>query len=186
MPERLGNVKGSLLLISWDPEGEIMAKAKKSGIPDNSRHQEKMILYEYALVRHGALEDSFSEWYRGLPSKVKGWVFQRLSTMQEYTAGEFMLFAHGPIKEHGVKYPHIYKLKFGGKIEYRPLLCIGPVLPVQPHVITLLLGAKEVQGRITPSPQGAVDRREAIVADPLLQRLLQIYDERTKQWLRSN
>jgi hypothetical protein len=106
--------------------------------------------------------------------------------MRQHTGADFGMFAHGPIKEGSTKYPHIYKLKFGGSIEYRPLLCRGPVAPIQPHVVTFLLGAKEIQGRITPSPQIAIDRRLAIIANPKLQRLLLLYDERGNAWLRQD
>lgn len=145
-----------------------------------------MILYEYARVRPGASEDSFRAWYDAQPSKVRSWLFQRLMTMQQYSGADFDVFAQGPIKEGGKKYPYIYKLKLGGYIEYRPLLCRGPKAPIEPHIVTFLLGATEVQDRITPSPVKAAERRVAILENPKLQRLLQMYDERTMQWLRED
>jgi hypothetical protein len=184
---------------SWPNPGETMmtTKARRqrrsvSRNRDTSTNQEKMILYEYALVlpkgrEKGSFRDnSFREWYGDQVAKVRGWIFQRLMLMKQHTGSDFSMFAHGPIKEGGLRYPHIYKLKIGGAIEFRPLLCRGPVPPIQPHVVTFLLGAQEVQNRIAPSPQGAVDRRQEIIENPSLRRLLELYDERTKIWLRQD
>ncbi len=68
---------------------------------------------------------------------------------------------HGPIKG----YKHLYKLKIGGKVRLRPLLCRGPV--DADNELTLLAGATERDGKLDPpgAPATAEGNRVTLSAD---------------------
>jgi len=68
----------------------------------------------------------------------------------------------GPIRGH----PHIYKLKIGGKIRLRPLLCKGPI--DNNKELTFLMGATERDYKWDP-PNALVvaeARRQEIISNP--------------------
>jgi hypothetical protein len=65
----------------------------------------------------------------------------------------------GPINKTG----HIYKLRIKADVMLRPMLCKGPFL--MDAECTMLLGASEVQGKLIPDPQKAVDNRNTLLRD---------------------
>jgi hypothetical protein len=65
----------------------------------------------------------------------------------------------GPIKKTG----HIYKLIIHADVMLRPMLCKGPF--EMEDEFTLLTGAIEVQFKLVPDPQVAVQNRETLLAD---------------------
>jgi hypothetical protein len=70
----------------------------------------------------------------------------------------------------GTEERHIYKLRIGGKVRLRPMVCRGPLRPSSE--LTVLLGAFERDGELVPrdAPQRAAQFREAIVTDPTRRR----------------
>jgi hypothetical protein len=68
------------------------------------------------------------------------------------------LFA-GPIKKTG----HIYKLIIHADVMLRPMLCKGPF--EMDTEFTLLIGAKEVQGKLVPGPESAMENRAILLAN---------------------
>ena len=65
----------------------------------------------------------------------------------------------GPIKKTG----HIYKLIIHADVMLRPMLCRGPF--EMEAEFTLLVGAKEIQGRLIPDPEVAVHYRNLLLKD---------------------
>ena len=65
----------------------------------------------------------------------------------------------GPINKTG----HIYKLRINADVMLRPMLCRGPF--DMDAEFTLLAGAVEVQGKLLPSPQRAMENRNILLAD---------------------
>jgi hypothetical protein len=65
----------------------------------------------------------------------------------------------GPIKKTG----HIYKLIIHADVMLRPMLCKGPF--EMDAEFTLLIGAKEIQGKLIPGPECAVRNRAILLAD---------------------
>jgi len=65
----------------------------------------------------------------------------------------------GPIKKTG----HIYKLIIHADVMLRPMLCKGPF--EMETEFTLLIGAKEIQGKLIPGPESAVMNRAILLAD---------------------
>ncbi len=133
-----------------------------------------MILYEYVRWVGDQARDTFNHWRPTLQVVERALLDEKVNSLR--TAGPETLpgLVAGPIKERGIKYPHILKMQIGGKkFRLRPLLCHGPSAKVEETEtdLTLLLGAREIQDRITPSPSVAVDRRETILADFRRRRL---------------
>lgn len=66
----------------------------------------------------------------------------------------------------GTSQIHVYKLRIGGKIRLRPMVCRGTGDPKLE--ITLLHPAYERDGRLDPqdAPERAEQRRQEILADP--------------------
>jgi hypothetical protein len=65
----------------------------------------------------------------------------------------------GPIGKTG----HIYKLRINADVMLRPMLCKGPFQMTAEA--TLLIGAIEVQWKLTPGPERAVENRNILLAD---------------------
>ena len=87
---------------------------------------------------------------------------RRLKALEDETERGLMPgLIDGPIKG----YPHIYKLKIGGKVRLRPLLCKGPIDP--DTELTLLFGATERDWKFDPedAPVIAETRRLEILSD---------------------
>lgn len=63
----------------------------------------------------------------------------------------------------------VKKLKIKGNVQLRPMLCDGPI---NQNEVTLLLGAKEVGGKLVPanSYEKAASNLESIVSDPTNRR----------------
>lgn len=139
-----------------------------------------MIIFEYCRFTAGGKEESFRLWLDALDSDHRGRVIQRLITMGQNSPADFTSFIDGGAKEGPKKRRGIYKMQIGKKISYRPLLCRG--LHGRCHV-TMLLGTKEHDGKMEPSPDIAVDRKKAIEKDADLQRLLRASHPKTKKWL---
>jgi hypothetical protein len=66
----------------------------------------------------------------------------------------------GPINKSG----HIYKLRIKADVMLRPMLCKGPFQ--MNTEVTLLTGAKEIQGKLIPGPEQALRNRETLINDP--------------------
>jgi hypothetical protein len=74
----------------------------------------------------------------------------------------------GPI----AKSKHVFKMKIKGNkghVQLRPMVCFGPPAP---HEVTMLLGAIEKDGKLTPSnyKEKALDNRETLIADATRRR----------------
>jgi hypothetical protein len=65
----------------------------------------------------------------------------------------------GPIKKTG----HIYKLIIHADVMLRPMFCKGPF--DMDREFTLLTGAVEVQFKLTPGPEVAVENRGILLGD---------------------
>ncbi len=66
--------------------------------------------------------------------------------------------------------PHIIKIKIGGKIRLRPMVCRGPM--DSNREVTILFPAVERNGKLVPldAPEIAERRRQEILADPRRRR----------------
>jgi hypothetical protein len=98
-------------------------------------------------------------WRTGLSPRSKA-AFDSKITML-YTAGMGLppkLLA-GPINKTG----HIYKLIIKADIMLRPMLCKGPF--DMEREITLLIGAKEIQWKLTPGSDEAVKNRSILLSN---------------------
>ena len=73
----------------------------------------------------------------------------------------------------GTDVPGILKLRVKGQVQLRPLLCFGPI-KVKTE-FTLLMGAKEVGGKIKPNKafETADSYKQDIIADPENRRIPQ-------------
>lgn len=85
-----------------------------------------------------------------------------------------MLEKHGPGLSTGVlsdtKLPHIKKIRIGGKVAVRLMLCKGPIDNL--NEFTLLAGAIEKDRKLIPknAEQIAELRRQEILVDPINKR----------------
>ena len=87
---------------------------------------------------------------------------RRLKALEDETEhGLIPGLVEGPIRG----FRHIYKLKIGGKVRLRPLLCKGPI--DNENELTLLMGATERDYRYDPfnAPSTAENRRQEIMVD---------------------
>ena len=98
-------------------------------------------------------------WRKGLTKRSRGQLDSKIDMLavsgMELPTG---LLA-GPIN----KTKHIYKLKIYADIMLRPMFCKGPFN--MDDEFTLLTGAVEIQGKLTPDPSVAVDNRNILLAD---------------------
>ena len=121
-----------------------------------------MILYDYVGRRGAAtakktndeeVKGEIRRWQDGLPTPQRAQLDEKLFTL-EGTSDLSLLpgLIAGPIKHR----PHIYKLRVGGKVRLRPLLCRGPF---DPDVeLTFLASATERDNVL--EPPGALDIAE--------------------------
>lgn len=117
------------------------------------------LLYDY-LDRRG--ENVFKVWTNNLQSGYRGMLKRRIKALEETERGLIPNLIDGPLR----KYQHIYKLRVGGKVRLRPLLCKGPI--EKDTELTFLIGATERDFVFDPlhAPQTADDRRQEIIGDP--------------------
>jgi hypothetical protein len=148
-----------------------------------------VILYEYVRWVGDEARDTFNHWRRTLQKVECVLLDEKINSLRLAGVEALPGLVAGPIKEGGVKFPHIRKMQIGGKFRLRPLLCrasahdlakgpqrVSKTKGPEPESIAdadliLLLGAREIQGRIAPSPHEAVQRRQAIIDDPKRARL---------------
>src|SRR5207249_2350869 len=123
-------------------------------------------LYDY-VDEHGV--NRFAEWVNGLEPEEKARLRSKLDTLKRVNdpIRDLPNILVGPIDE---KFLEIRKLQAGAsgsRTALRPLACRGPATQKKNLEVTLLVGAKEVGGRL---PKGVVklaeQRRRAILADP--------------------
>ena len=116
-------------------------------------------LYDYVDGRN---VNDFERWTKGLEKKYRAMLNRKLKALEDETEpGLLPGLVDGPIRG----YPHIYKLKIGGKVRLRPLLCKGPI--DNDTELTLLFGATERDWKFVPenAPALAEDRRQEIIRD---------------------
>ena len=84
---------------------------------------------------------------------------RKLKALEDNDPGLLPNLISGPIKGH----PHIYKIKLGGRLALRPLLCRGPIN--NNAELTLLIGATEKGFQWEPrnAPETAEVRRQEIM-----------------------
>jgi len=113
-------------------------------------------LYDFV---DGEGKSVISLWRNGLTPRSKAQLDNKLQMLQ--ISGPNLgpkLFA-GPIKKTG----HIYKLIIHADVMLRPMLCKGPF--AMDAEFTLLVGAKEIQGKLIPGPEIAVENRAILLSD---------------------
>ena len=98
-------------------------------------------------------------WRDGLTSRSKSQFDQKLAMLRISGMNLPPKLLAGPIRKTG----HIYKLIIHADVMLRPMLCRGPV--EMDSEFTLLVGAKEVQGKLIPGADTAVEHRNILLAD---------------------
>ena len=116
-------------------------------------------LYDY-IDERGI--NQFEQWSRGLESGDRAKLHRKLKALEDTEPGLIPGLLSGPING----YPHIYKLRIGGKVRLRPLLCKGPI--EKDSELTLLMGATERDWKWNPhnAREVAVARRQEILNNP--------------------
>ncbi|MGD0788564.1 MAG: hypothetical protein ABR898_11315 [Terracidiphilus sp.] len=107
-------------------------------------------------------EDSknvISSWRDGLTIRSKAQLDNKLHMLEISGSSLPPKLLAGPIKKTG----HIYKLIIHADVMLRPMLCRGPF--EMDTEFTLLVGAKEIQGKLIPGPESAVKNRATLLAD---------------------
>ena len=99
------------------------------------------------------------QWRNGLTNRSKAQFDNKLHLLQVSGSDLPPKLLAGPIKKTG----HIYKLVIHSDVMLRPMLCKGPVS--MNSEFTLLVGAKEIQGKLTPGPESAVANRNILLVD---------------------
>lgn len=98
-------------------------------------------------------------WSAGLSARSRGALDSKLNMLSVSGMDLPPRLLAGPIKKTG----HIYKLVIHADVMLRPMLCKGPFL--MDKEFTLLLGALEVQWKLIPDPQRAVENRNILLND---------------------
>lgn len=100
------------------------------------------------------------EWSQSLQKVQLAKLNERLDKLRDHGPGLF------PQMMAGSGVAGIEKLKVKGKVQLRPLLCIGPVDTGSEY--TLLMGAKEVGDEWLPKDarETALARKKAVKSDP--------------------
>lgn len=117
------------------------------------------LLYDYIDARN---INDFQKWTQCLESRYRAMLNRKLKALEDETErGLLPGLIDGPLKGH----PHIYKLRLGGRVRLRPMLCKGPVN--NDTELTLLIGATERDSKFDPinAPVLAVARRDEIIND---------------------
>src|SRR5262249_20530851 len=119
-----------------------------------------MILYEYVdLGGRGAM----TGWVKTKEAREHaGYLVQALSRLEQVASTESL---PGRVAGPLALYRHIYKLRMGGKVRLRVLLCKGPCEPARE--MTLLMPAFERNWKLEPpdAPARADRRRQEILFD---------------------
>lgn len=124
-----------------------------------------MILYEYVDTRGGGV---MTFWVATKEVREHaGYLDQALDRLEQTSNPDKLpgIFV-GPVAPSR----HVYKLRLGGKVRLRPMLCLGPV--DNPKELTFLIGAFERNWKLDPpdAVQRADERRDEIIADPKKRR----------------
>lgn len=98
-------------------------------------------------------------WTAALTRRSRGALDSKLNMLAINGANLPPKLLAGPIKKTG----HIYKLIIHADVMLRPMLCKGPF--EMESEFTLLVGAQEVQYRLIPGPEIAVQNRNTLLAD---------------------
>jgi hypothetical protein len=98
-------------------------------------------------------------WKNGLTKRSQGALDSKLNMLAICGTDLPPKLLAGPIGKSG----HIYKLRINADVMLRPLLCRGPFQ--MNGEITLLTGAIEIQWKLTPGPEKAVENRNILLAD---------------------
>ncbi len=109
-------------------------------------------------------ENTFRTWTQSLQTQQRAKLNAKLDMLSKHGCELF------PNTLTGTDTPGILKLRVKGGVQLRPMLCKGPVN--QELEFTLLLGAKEVGGKLQPlnADELANDLKAAVIADPQLRR----------------
>lgn len=123
-------------------------------------HQTFMILFDYVVEPLG--RSPFRTWWKGLQKAQRGQLLGMIDLLRMADAD----LAQGLID--GTAESGVFKLKVGGKVRLRPLLCRGPVDASQE--VTFLLGATERDFQLVPrgAEAKAAEYRDNLRADPRL------------------
>ena len=119
------------------------------------------LLYDYVNAQGG---NEIKEWLDSLEKVERAKIDQRLDLLEEHGEALFPQILTGTDEKS------ILKLRAHGRVQLRPLLCRGPVSNTTEF--TLLCGAKEVGGKLTPKGvlAEAVGRRLIVINDPTTRR----------------
>ncbi|MFZ0392863.1 MAG: hypothetical protein WBX09_15490 [Terracidiphilus sp.] len=98
-------------------------------------------------------ESIILSWRNGLTSRSKAQLDSKLHMLEVSGPSLGPKLLAGPIKKTG----HIYKLIIHADVMLRPMLCKGPFQ--METEFTLLVGAKEIQGKLIPGPEVALENR---------------------------
>jgi len=116
-------------------------------------------LYDYIDYRG---VNQFENWTKGLDKGYRGRLNRKLKALEDNEPDLLPGLISGPITGHA----HIYKIKLGGRLALRPLLCKGPIN--NKSELTLLMGAVEKGFRWEPrnAPETAERLRQEIIDNP--------------------
>jgi hypothetical protein len=114
-------------------------------------------LFDY-VDEHG--RNVFKTWTQSLQKQELGKLNAKLDMLVMHGTGLF------PNPLSGTNTPGIQKLRVHGKVQLRPLLCVGPI-NVEAE-FTLLMGATERDNKLVPknADQTADTCKKAVLADP--------------------
>jgi hypothetical protein len=100
-----------------------------------------------------------SSWRDGLTVRSKAQLDNKLHMLEISGPSLGPKLLVGPIKKTG----HIYKLIIHADVMLRPMLCKGSF--EMDTEFTLLIGAKEIQGKLIPGPERAVENRAILLGN---------------------
>ncbi len=113
-------------------------------------------LYDFTDVNG---ESVIEPWREGLTKRSKGALDTKLHMLEVSGMDLPPKLLAGPIKKTG----HIYKLVIHADVMLRPMFCKGPF--EMETEFTLLTGAIEVQWKLIPDPEVAVQFRNILLGD---------------------
>ena len=100
-----------------------------------------------------------ASWRDGLTVRSKAQLDHKLHMLEISGSNLPPKLLAGPIKKTG----HIYKLIIHADVMLRPMLCKGPF--EMDTEFTLLIGAKEIQGKLIPGPETALANRAILLTN---------------------
>lgn len=113
-------------------------------------------LYDFASEDR---ESIIAMWQRGLSKRSRGAIDSKLNMLAICGMSLPPKLLVGPINKTG----HIYKLRIHADVMLRPMLCRGPIN--MDTEFTLLAGAVEIQGKLIPGPELAIENRDTLLAN---------------------